>query len=232
MKITKEQIEELYAFTRVHYVEYYDVQIELVDHMANDVEEICRNHPELSFEEAKNKSFKKFGVFGFQDVVSAREKALRKKYLKLFWSFIQEWFQFPKVLFTLFLIAGVYTFIGFQISNFVIYSIVGLYITYLGYRMFYWNRTYRKKIKQTKKKWLMEGYIYGTVGTGALGINFIIQVLMFIDLDISNTYVRIVYSLVIVAVILAFHVLLEVIPKKAEELLEMTHQEYKLVQNS
>jgi hypothetical protein len=232
MKITKEQIEELYAFTRLHYVEYYDVQIELVDHMANDIEEICKKNPELSFEEAKNKSFKKFGVFGFMDVVRAQEKALERKYLRLFCSFIKEWFQFPKVLFTLSLIACVYTFLGFQISNFVRYCIFGLYIIYLGYRMFYWNRTYRKKIKKTKKKWLMEGYIYGTLGTGSLGINMIIQTLLFIDIDIANPYVRILYSVVIGAIILAFHVLLEVIPSKAEELLEITHHEYKLVQKS
>lgn len=230
MKITKEQIEELFAFTRKHYVEYYDVQIELVDHMANDIEEILRSNPELSFEEAKVISFKKFGVFGFMDVLDSRVEALGRRYLKLFWSFIQEWFQFPKLLLTLFLIAGVYTFLGFQISNIITYSIFGLYIFYLAYRMFYWRRTYKKKTQKTKKKWLMEGYIYGTTGTGVLFINLVIQTLIFLDLNTSNNYVKLLYSIVVVGVILAFHVLLEVIPKKAEELLETTHQEYKLAQ--
>ena len=40
MKLTKEQIQQLYKFTRQHYVEYYDVQTELVDHLANDIEQI------------------------------------------------------------------------------------------------------------------------------------------------------------------------------------------------
>lgn len=40
MKLTPEQIQELYKFTRQHYVEHYDVQTELVDHLANDIEQI------------------------------------------------------------------------------------------------------------------------------------------------------------------------------------------------
>ena len=38
MKLTEEQIQQLYKFTRQHYVEHYDVQTELVDHLANDIE--------------------------------------------------------------------------------------------------------------------------------------------------------------------------------------------------
>ncbi|WP_320240732.1 hypothetical protein [Tenacibaculum sp. 1B UA] len=40
MKLTDQHIEQLYKFTRQHYVEHYDVQTELVDHLANDIEQI------------------------------------------------------------------------------------------------------------------------------------------------------------------------------------------------
>ena len=40
MELTKNQIDELYKFTRKHYVYHYDVQSELVDHLANDIENI------------------------------------------------------------------------------------------------------------------------------------------------------------------------------------------------
>jgi len=65
MELTEKQTEELYIFTRQHFVEYYDVQTELVDHLANDIEQISEENPNLSFEEARDKSFKKFGIFGF-----------------------------------------------------------------------------------------------------------------------------------------------------------------------
>ena len=35
-KLTSEQIDQLYLFTRQHFVEYYDLQTELVDHLAHD----------------------------------------------------------------------------------------------------------------------------------------------------------------------------------------------------
>ena len=41
MKLTINQIEELYIFTRKHYVYFYDV-IRLVDHLANDIESLGR----------------------------------------------------------------------------------------------------------------------------------------------------------------------------------------------
>jgi len=38
-KLTGKQVEELYAFTQKHYVPYYDLQTELVDHLSNGIEE-------------------------------------------------------------------------------------------------------------------------------------------------------------------------------------------------
>lgn len=35
-RITPEHIDKLFAFTRKHLVEYHDVQLELVDHLANN----------------------------------------------------------------------------------------------------------------------------------------------------------------------------------------------------
>jgi hypothetical protein len=72
MKLTASQIDNLFKFTRKHYVYHYDVQSELVDHLANDIESIWQETPNLSFEQARDKSFKKFGVFGFMDVIEAK----------------------------------------------------------------------------------------------------------------------------------------------------------------
>ena len=45
MELTENQIDELYKFTRKHYVYHYDVQTELVDHLANDIENIWEETP-------------------------------------------------------------------------------------------------------------------------------------------------------------------------------------------
>ncbi len=90
MELTEQQIQALYKFTRQHYVEHYDVQTELVDHLANDIENILEEHPNLTFEEARTRSFKKFGVFGFMDVYDTRKRVVGKKYRKILWKYFKE----------------------------------------------------------------------------------------------------------------------------------------------
>src|SRR5210317_840822 len=100
-KITESQIQDLYKFTRQHYVEYYDIQTELVDHLANGIEAQWNNNPNLTFEFALKREFKKFGVFGFMEVLEQKTKAMSKTYFKLLLKFAKEWFKLPKIAITL-----------------------------------------------------------------------------------------------------------------------------------
>lgn len=45
MKLNQTHIDSLYKFTRQHYVVHYDLQTELVDHLANDIETIWELNP-------------------------------------------------------------------------------------------------------------------------------------------------------------------------------------------
>jgi len=54
MKITENQIEEFYLFTRKYFVEWYDVQSKLVDHLANGIEAQLEENSNLTFEECLN----------------------------------------------------------------------------------------------------------------------------------------------------------------------------------
>ena len=58
MKLTEPQIQDLYTFTRQHFVEHYDLQTELVDHLANDIETQWQNQNKLSFEVLPSKAEK------------------------------------------------------------------------------------------------------------------------------------------------------------------------------
>ena len=62
MKLSENQIQKLYAFTRTHYVEHYDLQTELVDHLANGIEAQQQKALRLPFNDALKKEFEKFGV--------------------------------------------------------------------------------------------------------------------------------------------------------------------------
>src|SRR5690554_2779044 len=99
-KITDEQIEQLFDFTRKHYVEHYDVQVELVDHLANAIETQWAENPNVSFEDALEIEFKKFGVFGFTGLVEQKQNELHKHYNKMLWNEILKFVSIPKALIT------------------------------------------------------------------------------------------------------------------------------------
>ena len=133
MKLTTEQIDQLYTFTRQHYVEWYDVQSELVDHLANAIETQWKENPELTFDAVLNKEFGKFGVFGFMDVVEKRQSILSKKYNHLVFNHFKEFFRLPKIVLTLAIIFLLFKILKFNFFNEFIF--VGIFIFYLGFLM-------------------------------------------------------------------------------------------------
>lgn len=114
-KLTPEQIDELFAFCRKHYVNHYDLQIELVDHLASSVEELWKISPELSFLEALNSTFGKFGIFGFSKIKDQKEKELRRKYNRLLFKYLLDFYRLPKIMLTLTL--SILLFTLFRLTN-------------------------------------------------------------------------------------------------------------------
>jgi len=164
MQLTSEQIQNLYNFVRSRHVEFYDVQTELVDHLANDIEEIWKEEPNLSYLQARSRSFKKFGVFGFSKIVSTKQKELTKQYWKHAWQVFKEYFRLPKIILTLFLIAVFYLILD-VIPNknlfLTVYLIAYTVIPFIavGYRL----HKLKKRKKLTRRKWLFDS-INATLG--------------------------------------------------------------------
>ena len=162
MELTQTHIEELYKFTRAHYVEHYDVQTELVDHLANDIEQIWSKQPKISFKEARDKSFEKFGIFGFMEVVEAKHKQLGKRYTKILWGFLKEWFSMPKLFFTGLLFCFLYGFLNFKI-NAIFFIVVVLFLAIieavLVTRLFI---KAKQRFKEKKRKYMLEEIIFKT----------------------------------------------------------------------
>lgn len=229
MKLTKEQIQQLYKFTRQHYVEYYDVQTELVDHLANDIEQIWEEQPNLSFEDARTISFKKFGVFGFMDVVAERSKALNKKYWILVWGIFENYFKLPQLLSTLALFSVIYMSFIVVPNHQWIYIFIGVGIFgVLIVRLFQLLQLRKKRFKATNKKWLLEEYILNAGNIGALGY-FIVQFPLQFDRYLINEPLIITMSAIFTCHIVLIYIIAFVLPSKCEELLEKQYPEYKLV---
>ncbi|KEZ93440.1 hypothetical protein [Nonlabens ulvanivorans] len=234
MKLNDSQIEDLYAFTRKHYVEYYDLQTELVDHLANAIEDQWELKPHLSFEDALQIEFKKFGVFGFMEVVEERQKVLSKKYSKLIWKHLKEYFKLPKIILLISLTVGLYYLIELAIVDRSVLTIL-LALSLIAYVV---DAIIHIKINKAKKnsgekKWMFEEIIrqYGS----GLWLFFVpiqgINILNLSGVDfVENSPVFIaVFSFVFVLLLMTCYIIQFEIPKKAEQYLEETYPEYKLV---
>lgn len=99
--LTEDQIQFLYKFCVKHYVRYYDMQVELVDHLANAVEEKMAADAKLSFEQALDNVYKGFGVMGFSNVVAERANAERKRYNKRNLQIFKSFFTIPRIAVTI-----------------------------------------------------------------------------------------------------------------------------------
>lgn len=157
MKLNEQQIDRLYQFTRQHFVEWYDLQSELVDHLANSIEDRWKENPKLTFEEALQLEFKKFGIFGFMDVVEERQKFLGKKYARIIWKYYKEFFRLPKILLTLGAMYALYILSealqDTQILYLCVLGIIGVVSSFEIYKV---TKAQRLREKATGKKWLFE----------------------------------------------------------------------------
>jgi len=233
MKLTKEHTKELYIFTRKHFVYHYDVQTELVDHLANDIEDLWSKSPGLTFEDARDKSFKKFGVFGFMDVLEAKQKQMNKRYWKIILRFGKEWFTIPKTMTTIFIFLGFYFFLQLQYAEFIFIGTL-LTLILVEFILLFKSRKLNK-IKELKKekKFLLEDMIGQTrkSSTVLCYIN-LIQFTAFPNVFLPgglNIYWLLFFSVVLTLLSIIFYITNYVIPQKAEELLTETYPEYKMV---
>ncbi|QGY44821.1 hypothetical protein GM418_14435 [Maribellus comscasis] len=94
---TPKESEELFKICKNNTIEYYDVQIEFVDHLASLIEEQWKKQPETDFETA----LKKLGTYNFTQIKLQKENELSKKYNRLLWKYLLDFFSWPKVIMTL-----------------------------------------------------------------------------------------------------------------------------------
>ena len=110
-KLTPQQIDELFAFCSKRNVKEYEIQTELVDHLASSMEVHLNQNASLSFSEAPGITYSKFGTNGFKEIVKMKRKMFRKKYNILFLKFLATFFQLPRIILTTFLTISLYSII-------------------------------------------------------------------------------------------------------------------------
>lgn len=227
-KISAGQLETLHAFIKKHYVEYYDLQNELADHMANAIEERWAVTPGLTFDDALQQEFKKFGVFGFTGIVEQREQALTKRYHKLMWGYFKQFLKLPYIMLTLAMVFAVFKIMEYSMFW---YSVLEIAIMLFGgYKIIAINKDYKKKVKRTGKRWLFEDIIMRFGGGGGFTyMSFYGTFFMVYDEGQPPVLVMIIMSVFLTVFTLCLYITIYKIPSKAKEHLIKTYQEYKYV---
>lgn len=228
MTLSAVQIEKLYAFTRQHYVEYYDLQTELVDHLANAIEAQWQENPNITFEAALQVEFKKFGIFGFMDVVDKRKSALHSRYNKMVFTELKTFFSIPKIIGTVSSMAIVYYLLtyfqeGYEVMQWLIAFLIISFLTGLALL----TRKQKKETAKTGKRWLLKDIIFGYSSIAGV-MNVVIQLACRLNETHYPNWFLGVFSVLLVVLALTEYIVLFLIPAKANYYLRQTYPDYEL----
>jgi hypothetical protein len=95
--LSEEQIGELFAFCEKKYVRWYDVQVELVDKLANAIEDRMAKDPSLGFDTALRDVYEGYGIFGFSRIVSERMASVYQMQRRTYYGALKSHFRWPKI---------------------------------------------------------------------------------------------------------------------------------------
>lgn len=233
-KLTSEQIDQLFAFTQKHYVEYYDVQVELVDHLANAIEEQWNENPNLSFDEALENEYKKFGIFGFTGLIEQKQTELHKHYNKMLVNEVLKFVSVPKVILTVILYLAIFFFLketGNLGELIVLVLLLGSAIYFLidGFRYVY---KIKREQKNRGKKWLLQSvaqtsFTIPTIGLGG-GYYSIVNKMFADNFGMSTVGIHFLTFFLVLHIIFLF-VFYKVIKPSFNKSIKETEEKFQLV---
>jgi hypothetical protein len=162
MELSDEQIKQLFQFTEEQGVDYYDVQIELVDHLATNIEVAISEDETLTFSEALKMAFDSFGVAGFEEVLKEKSRAAKARNCKMLINEAKQWLTFHRLMLLLALCSMIF-FVGIVFEPVVrAYMVMAISIG-LQFRMLYilLAETYKKDLLLLQFGWLEFSFFPG-----------------------------------------------------------------------
>lgn len=145
MKLTAQQITYIENYIKSFDIKYYEVYMEILDHMILSVEAILEENNSISFEEAvvqaKNEGF---GKKGFRGMMNEKMKLANKQATNENNKRIKEYFTFPKIVLTITVFILYYLFL-LPFENPLKVNLIALcIISFLGIIQLFYSWKYRK----------------------------------------------------------------------------------------
>jgi hypothetical protein len=98
MKLSAEEINYVFNYIKNIDVKYYELQVELTDHLVLIMEEIWTEDPELTFHQVKYRAEQRFGRNYFKEVEKERKMILQKEFNRQHRKIVADFLKFPKII--------------------------------------------------------------------------------------------------------------------------------------
>lgn len=143
-KLTEEQVTKLFAFCHKNEIYAYDLQIEIVDHLASSIEEQWQGNPELSFGWALKNALGKFGKTGLKKLEYKLRRQLKQNFNRILFNYLLEYFRWPKLVITAAVFLSIFTLLQFTNNNFRILLFISIPVSL--YSIYYHFFIFPKKL--------------------------------------------------------------------------------------
>lgn len=99
MTLSAQEIQQIHDFVKVNLTQgdYYDIQVELVDHFASAIEEKREENPGLHIDTAIQEVWQTFAPYNFNQIFEEKHRAITKDTIRQWFQGFISWFKFPKI---------------------------------------------------------------------------------------------------------------------------------------
>ena len=218
MKLTEEQITYIENYIKSFDIKYYEVYMEILDHMILSVEAILEENIEISFEDAVLKAkVDGFGKKGFRGMMDEKLKLAQNQARKQNNKMIKEYFTFPKIVMTLSVFVGYFVFLGFfdDPKKININCIVFIGLLAILQFVYFWKFRKINKLNVLKTQVLSNMYFLSFAG---VNITQLIYNLGKETLDFNHILMRLFMTSVFTFSLISLLVYIEIRKKTIEEL--------------
>ena len=218
MKLTEEQITYIENYIKSFDIKYYEVYMEILDHMILSVEAILEENKEITFEDAVLKAkVDGFGKKGFRGMMDEKLKLAQNQARKQNNKMIKEYFTFPKIVMTLSVFVGYFVFLGFfdDPKKININCIVFIGLLAILQFVYFWKFRKINKLNVLKTQVLSNMYFLSFAG---VHITQLIYNLGKETLDFNHILMRLFMTSVFTFSLISLLVYIEIRKKTIEEL--------------
>ncbi|MFT3933886.1 MAG: hypothetical protein QM726_09750 [Chitinophagaceae bacterium] len=150
--LNDQELKYLESYCVMNGVKYYDLQLEVIDHMATVIEDVQQKAPSINFKEALELANSQFKKSDFSLMIKSKKYQLQKKVSRLIEKEFISFFTVPKIILTavLYLSAWVFTHnLTAYIQKNELIGVIGFGLLMIPF--FYYSIRYRREIKSLRE---------------------------------------------------------------------------------